>query len=80
MSDVPEVSENQKTDDELAEEIRLKAAAIAESGVSSYSHGQRQVNRSDPEKMLNVSDRLALRHARRRRGFVAECDQSAGAL
>jgi len=70
-----------KTDEELADGIREKAAANAESGIASYSHGARQVNRSDPEKQLNVADRLALRHQRRLRGFVADCDQSGfGAL
>ena len=61
------------------EDIRTKAAAVAEAAISSYSHGNRQVNRSDPVVMLNVADRLELREARKLRGFCADCDQSGGA-
>jgi indole-3-glycerol phosphate synthase len=66
------------TDEELADSIREKAAKVAESGISSYSHGSVQVSRSDPALLMGVADRLALRHARQMRGFVADCDQSGG--
>jgi hypothetical protein len=61
-----------------AEAIRKKAAANATAGIQSYTHGSRQVNRSDPEKQLDVAGRIELRAARRLRGFCANCDASGG--
>lgn len=64
--------------EDSADEIREKAAAVAADGIQSYTHGSRQVNRSDPEKLMDLAARLELRAQRRLRGFVADCDASAG--
>jgi len=59
-----------------ADQIREKAAQVAGAGVQSYTHGNRTVNRSNPNELMDAADRADRRAARRKRGICSKvCNQ-----
>ena len=70
------MSEPTSTPTPTSDDIRNKAAQVAGAGVQSYTHGNRTVNRSNPNELLDASDRLERREMRRKRGICSKvCNQ-----
>jgi len=78
VNDATDISDSSSAAKSDAEAILDNATANAVDGIQSYTHGSRQVTRSNPRTQLEFVQDLELRERRQRFGIVMYCDQGAG--